>query len=82
MEFPDDVGPKMLMNRSVLAHSCYEVWASGPSLDKLHEDFKRNVQLALPYSDKTFQIRVETFGKSIRHSEKLQLIQVPVLYSS
>ncbi|ODN06309.1 tRNA (guanine(10)-N2)-methyltransferase [Orchesella cincta] len=75
MDFPDESGPKKLMSRTVLAHSCYELWASGDLLEDLHESMKQNLDLVEPFVNDSFQVRVDTYGKTIQHSEKLPLIE-------
>ncbi|CAL8108445.1 unnamed protein product [Orchesella dallaii] len=74
MDFPDESGPRKLMSKTVLAHSCYELWASGVALEDLHENMKLNLHLVAPFVDDSFQFRVDTYGKTLTHKEKLPLI--------
>ncbi|XP_021957972.1 tRNA (guanine(10)-N2)-methyltransferase homolog [Folsomia candida] len=74
MDFPDDDGPKKLMSRSVLIHSCYELLGDGKSREEMDNTVKKNLPRMAPYVNNTFQIRVETYGKTMQHAEKIQFI--------
>lgn len=76
MDFPDDDGPKKLMSRSVLIHSCYELLGDGKSREEMDNTVKKNLPRMAPYVNNTFQIRVETYGKTMQHAEKIQFIDV------
>lgn len=80
MHFPDESGPAKLMSRSFLVHSCYEIWASASTLDELHVEMKNNLDKVKPFASDSFQVRVENYGKTIKQSEKISLINVSFLY--
>lgn len=82
MDFPNEDGPRRLMSRSVLAHSCYELWGEGASKEEMDNRVELNLDLITPFAQESFQLRVETYGKTVQHSEKIRLIDVSSSFSS
>ncbi|KAK8729830.1 hypothetical protein OTU49_008346 [Cherax quadricarinatus] len=76
MQSEDDA--RKLMSRSMLVRSCYELWGQGDTEAELHSNIKSLPEnLTKPHlvHEKTFMVRVESFNKTLRLSEKLKKIE-------
>ncbi|CAG7785363.1 unnamed protein product [Allacma fusca] len=74
MNLPSEDHALKIMSRSVLAHSCVELWSIGDTLNELHDNFRKNLEITEPYVDQRLSLKVETFGKTISMAEKVELI--------
>ncbi|XP_064085838.1 tRNA (guanine(10)-N2)-methyltransferase homolog isoform X2 [Macrobrachium nipponense] len=78
VEMKNENDARKLMSRTMLVRSCYELWGQGCSEEELHSNVKLMPhELLKPHvsHDKTFKVRVETFNRSLKNSEKLQRIE-------
>ena len=82
LSLPDESSAKLIMSRSVMVRSCYELWGRADSLAELHRQLRISpTDRMLPYfkPEKSFRFTVETFNKIISMSEKIEKIEVSVL---
>ncbi len=48
-------------------------------MEEVHENFKGNLDVTLPYTQSSFKVKVDTYGKTVPHSVKIELIEVGAL---
>ncbi|XP_071536651.1 tRNA (guanine(10)-N(2))-methyltransferase homolog [Panulirus ornatus] len=78
VEMNSEMDARKLMSRSLLVRSCYELWGQGETEAELHSSVKSHPQeFFRPHlsHDKTFKVRVESFNKTLKYSEKLKRIE-------
>ncbi|KAG0714861.1 tRNA (guanine(10)-N2)-methyltransferase [Chionoecetes opilio] len=69
---------RRLMSRCMLVRSCYELWGQGDTEEELHSSVKSfPLDMMKPHlaSGKTYKVRVETFNRTLKSSEKLEKIE-------
>lgn len=65
-----------LLHRSVLAQSIYELWVSADTYDEFYKQLTLSPYIDNPYySNCSFRILVETFGKKISLADKVERIE-------
>ena len=47
-------------------------------MEEVHDNFKNNLEVTLPFNQSTFRVKVDTYGKTVSHASKLELIEVRV----
>ncbi|QUC20653.1 uncharacterized protein UV8b_04894 [Ustilaginoidea virens] len=66
---------RRLIRRSVLAHSIHELWATGPTLARLHESLRgRTRDVWGKYTDASFKFALDSYQGTRSNDERLAII--------
>ncbi|CAH1406059.1 unnamed protein product [Nezara viridula] len=75
-ELDSDESATKIASRSITVRYIIDLWSTAPSVSELHNELHGlSHSLLAPYSDASFKIKVEIFGKSQTQKEKLDKIE-------
>lgn len=75
LQVQDDEGVQKILDRAILVKDFMELWASGKSMEELHEQVKQQLYRFAPYKETTsFKFLVKTFGRSFSKEEQVDII--------
>ncbi|XP_076350026.1 tRNA (guanine(10)-N(2))-methyltransferase TRMT11-like isoform X2 [Tachypleus tridentatus] len=78
VQFREEQDVKKLMSRTVLIRSAFKLWGQGATYQELHTELKQvSLENIEPFChpDKSFKVEVETFGKKISRTDKVNRIE-------